>query len=138
MISFYAKIDFKRSVYIVKAARALDSIRPKLKLQIAKDCNKNVPMRHNLLRNSAIRSASMNNDYIRWDTPYAHFQHEGRVMIGEHSHSPWARHGEKKIYTNRKLTYRMGGAKWVERTSAERMDAWVNGAKKLFKKAFGG
>lgn len=138
MIGFDTHIDFKSSLYVVKAAKALDSIRPKLKLQIAKDCNKNVPMRHNLLRNSAIRSAAVNDAYIRWDTPYAHFQHEGRVMIGEHSHSPWARHGEKKVYTGKMLTYRQGGAKWIEKTSAERMDAWVKGAKALFKKAFGG
>lgn len=138
MISVSTKVNIDVNKQEVRAKKAIETIRPKVKLQIAKDCNKNVPMKNNHLRNSAIRSASINNDFIRWDTPYAHFQHEGKVMIGEKSHSPWARHGEKKIYNGKNLTYRMGGSKWVEKTMAERLDTWIRGAKKLFNSAFGG
>jgi len=137
MISVDVNVDFNSGKYKSKADSVLKSIKPKIKLQIAKDCNSNAPLKTNALRNSAIRSAAVNDDYIRWDTPYAHFQHEGRVMIGEHSHSPWAKHGEKKIYTGRMLTYTNGGSKWVEKTMGERLSAWVDGARALFKKAWG-
>lgn len=132
-------VNFDTGKYKNKAKSAMKSILPKLKLQIAKDCNANVPLGDTAhLRNSALRSAAVNDEFIRWDTPYAHFQHEGRVMIGEHSHNPWARHGEKKVYTNRNLTYRQGGAKWVDKTLNERRDTWIRGAQSLLKKAFGG
>lgn len=137
MISVSTKVDFDVNEQEERAKKAIEIIRPKLKLQIVKDCNKNVPMQNNHLRNSAIRSAAINDEFIRWDTPYAHFQHEGLVMVGEESHSPWARHGEKKIYNGKSLTYRMGGSKWVDKTMGERLDAWTRGAKALFKKAFG-
>lgn len=139
MINFKAKVDFRSNEYKERAEKAYEKLRPILKLQIAKDCNVNAPLGDSAhLRNSALRSAAVKDKYVRWDEPYAHFQHEGRVMIGKHSHSPWAKKYEKKIYTGRLLTYRQGGSKWIDKTMQERMSVWIRGAQALFKKYYGG
>ena len=59
------------------------------------------------------------------NVPYARFQAEGKVMIGVHSHSPWARKGEEKIVTNRNLKYHSGslrGAHPFKRMKADKRD----------------
>jgi hypothetical protein len=67
--------------------------------------------------------------------PYGRFLYEGKVMIGEKSRSPWAKKGEKKVVTDRKLTYSGGGqAHWLNAAKAADGDEWVN----LVKKTAGG
>lgn len=123
-MSIHVTVHFPVAAFTQKSRAAMQKCRPALKQQIIKDCNANVPLRHGFLRNSALRWASLANDLIVWDTPYAHFQYIGKVMIGEHSHSPWARKGERKIYTDRDMTYRQGGSRWIDKTISERMPAW--------------
>lgn len=123
-MSVHVTVRFDVAAFGKDIHEAIQKVRPQMKQQILDDCNANVPMKTGILRNSALRWVSMANDLIKWDTPYAHFQYIGKVMIGEKSHSPWARKFEKKIYTDRDLTYRKGGARWIEKTKAERMSAW--------------
>ena len=119
-----------------RGEEALNAIKPKMKQRLVRDFNANVPIKSGLLRNSVFMWLAMLDDVIIWDTPYAHFQHTGKVMIGENSHSPWARYHEKKIYTNRNLTYRQGGAHWVDKTFAQKRESWGKLGKSLFKKEF--
>ena len=63
------------------------------------------------------------------NVPYAQFQAGGKVMIGVYSHSPWARKGERKVVTNRNLTYHGGGlrgSKPFERMKADKRDSILN------------
>ena len=89
MIDTEVTVDFPVDSITARTKRCLRKIKPMIKLRIIKDCNANVPLKTGALRNSALRWAPLTNDYIVWDTPYAHFQHTGKVMIGETSHSPW-------------------------------------------------
>lgn len=130
------KIDIPVAQLGQKGERCLKKIKPKLKQRIVRDCNANVPIKTGLLRDSALATIALTDDYIIWNTPYAHFQHTGKVMIGEHSHSPFAQFGEKKIYTNRNLTYRQGGAGWVPKTAAAKAESWMKLGRSLFKKEF--
>ncbi len=60
---------------------------------------------------------------ITYHGPYAHFQHEGVVMVGRESGSPWAKSGEPKVMTERALTYHgapMRGPHWEKRMLADR------------------
>lgn len=41
--------------------------------------------------------------------PYARFQAEGKVMVGIHSRSAWAKRGERKVVVGKNLRYH-GGA----------------------------
>ena len=119
-----------------RGKEALKAIKPKMKQRIVRDCNLNAPFKHGDLQRSAIRWIPLLDDYIKWDTSYAHFQYIGKVMIGEDSHSPFAGKDEKKIYTNRYLTYRQGGSHWVTKTFAQKAPSWGKLGKTLFKKEF--
>lgn len=82
-------------------------------------CDPYVPMQTGHLKNSAEVGAN----YVKYLGPYARFQYGGRVMVGIRSGSPWARRGEKKVLTNRSLSYHGGGqrgAKWDKRMMAQR------------------
>ncbi len=63
---------------------------------------------------------------VQIGVPYAQFQAGGKVMIGVKSHSPWAKRGERKIVTSKKLTYHNGslrGSKPFERMKADKRDS---------------
>lgn len=60
------------------------------------------------------------------NVPYAQFQAGGKVMIGIHSNSPWARRGERKVLTNKNLIYHNGGlrgARPFERMKADKRES---------------
>lgn len=42
---------------------------------------------------------------VHYNSPYARFQHEGIVMVSKITGSPWARYGEGKVTTGRKLNH---------------------------------
>lgn len=130
------KVDIPVARLGAKGNECMKKILPKMKQRIVKDCNANAPLKTGALRNSAIRTLPLTEDMIIWDTPYAHFQHTGKVMIGEYTHSPFAQLHEKKVYTNRDLTYRQGGAQWVPKTMAAKGASWMKLGKSLFKKEF--
>lgn len=63
------------------------------------------------------------------NVPYAQFQAGGKVMIGVHSHSPWARRGERKIVIDKNLKYHSGalrGAHPFERMKADKGQTILN------------
>lgn len=63
------------------------------------------------------------------NVPYARFQAEGKVMIGSRSRRAWAMRGEKKIVTNKKLTYHnsaLRGAHPFERMKADKGQSILN------------
>lgn len=108
-----------------------------LKQAIAQSTNKYVPLgTSGSLRNSVMKDIGSTNPKLTWDTPYAHFQWYGKVMIGSKSHSPWAHHGETKIYTSRDLTYSQGGKDWINKAMDAFKSRWINVAKRSFKEHF--
>lgn len=73
------------------------------------------------LKNTAFVGAN----YVRYLGPYARFQYHGFVMVGVMTHSPWARRGEPKRVTGKRLTYSGGGQRgpdWDKRMLAQRGD----------------
>ena len=54
-----------------------------------------------------------NNYSIKYISPYAHYQHTGKAMVAQNG-SAWAKKGEKKHYSGKKLKYHTSGtgAKW--------------------------
>lgn len=49
-----------------------------------------------------------NNYSIKYISPYAHYQYTGKLMLAKNG-SSWARKGEKKHYTSKKLKYHTSG-----------------------------
>lgn len=63
--------------------------------------------------------------------PMGRFLYEGKVMIGEQSRSPWARAGEKKVVTDRPLTYGNPSAvpHWFDEAKKNHLQEWIDGVK---------
>lgn len=96
---------------------------------IAENLQKYVSLRSGTQSKSIPTASSYGSGKVIIDVPYAHFQAEGKVMIGSKSHSPWAKLGEKKIYTERTLTYHGGnirGAHPFERMKADKGQIILN------------
>ncbi len=75
------------------------------------------------------------------NVPYARFQAEGKVMIGIKSHSPWARKGERKIVTNKNLTYhseKLRGKHPFERMKADKGQSILNQTANYARRISGG
>ena len=53
------------------------------------------------------------NHEIKYTSPYAHYQYTGLAMVAQNG-SAWAKKGEKKHYSGKKLKYHTSGtgAKW--------------------------
>ena len=49
-----------------------------------------------------------NNYSIKYTSPYAHYQYTGKLMLAKNG-SSWAKKGEKKYYTSKKLKYHTSG-----------------------------
>lgn len=103
--------------------------------RVLEDCKPFMPLRTGSLQQ---RSQTENGGKkVVFPGPYGHFQYGGKVMIGEVSHSPWARKGEKKILTDRPLTYSQPQAidHWFDAAKAQYGEYWLAEVKK---KAGGG
>lgn len=48
------------------------------------------------------------NKTIKYTSPYSHYQYTGKLMLAKNG-SSWAKKGEKKYYTNKKLKYHTSG-----------------------------
>lgn len=66
---------------------------------------KYTPARNNILYKSATLGTTIGSGHIYYQSPYARFQYYGKVMVSSVTGSPYARHGESKVVTNRNLKY---------------------------------
>lgn len=67
--------------------------------------------------------------------PYGRFLYEGKVMVDPDTGSPWARHGARKVVTNKDLKYSKHAnpkatAKWFEVAKKKHVKEWVKTAQK--------
>ena len=63
--------------------------------------------------------------------PQGRFLYEGKVMVGERTRSAWAKLGEKKVVTNKNLTYSNGRqSHWFEAAEKADKEMWVRVTKK--------
>ena len=108
-----------------------------LKSEIVKDTEKFVPMQSGYLKNSITNSIQNDDDFIIYNTPYSRFLYYGYVMIGKITHHPWARRGETKVKTDKRLNFGkvhpMACSHWFERSKALYKDNWLKIAKKVYR-----
>ncbi len=84
-----------------------------------------VPMQTGILKNTR----DIEDDGVTYRGPYAQFQYYGKVMVGVRSRSAWAKPGERKVVTDKDLTYHgapMRGPLWDVRMWADRGRAILN------------
>lgn len=71
---------------------------------------------------------------VVWLGPYARFQYYGKVMVGIESRSAWAKKGERKVVTDKDLTYHGGGLRgsfWFQRAKEVYGDQVIEGARRI-------
>lgn len=65
-------------------------------------------------------------------SPSGRFLYEGKVMVGERSRSAWAKKGEKKVTTEKNLTYSNGRqSHWFEAAKNADEDSWIRVTKRI-------
>lgn len=81
------------------------------------------------LKGSGIRGTTLGSGKVIWNAPYARFLYYGKVMVGIESGSPWAKKGERKVKTNKNLTYNDApkrGSFWFERMKTDHLKDLLN------------
>ncbi len=97
---------------------------------------KYTPSRNNILSKAAVLGTKIGSGHIYYTSPYARYQYYGVLMVSSITGSPWARHGEKKVLTNRNLIYdktRHPQAQrlWFETMKTNHLKAIQNGAQRI-------
>lgn len=101
--------------------------------RVLTDSNAYAPKETNTLRASGIRYTKLGSGLVWWNQRYAHYQYEGRAMVGKYSRRAWANRGEPKVYNGKHLTYSqpMAQSKWFEAAKKKFLDSWIKGVKKI-------
>ncbi|MCM1316159.1 MAG: minor capsid protein [Muribaculaceae bacterium] len=63
------------------------------------------PMQTGMLQRNAITSIRIGTGKIAYNSPYAHYQYYGKLMVSSVTGSAWARYGESKVLTGIDLNY---------------------------------
>ena len=75
---------------------------------------------------------------VHYQSPYACYQHEGYLMVSRITGSPWARKGESKVVTGRKLNHSrsrhpLATSEWDRAMKAARMDDLTDAVQRYVK-----
>jgi hypothetical protein len=78
---------------------------------------------------------------VHYQSPYARFQHAGYLMVSRITGSPWAKSGESKVVTGKKLqhsTFRhpLATSEWDQAMKAARMGDLTNAVQRYVKGGF--
>lgn len=97
--------------------------------RVLRDSNAFAPEKEGDLVRSGITHTVPGRGEVVWNTPYAHYQYEGRVMVGRRSRSAWAKKHEPKDYTENRLKYnkKEARAKWFEEAKKKYLNEWKKG-----------
>ena len=118
-----------------------------LKNEIVKDCEPFVPMLSGALKNSPIASIGANDNYIVYQSLYAHYLYEGVMyadpVTGKGAFfSPnigfWSRPGVSKVKTSRSLHYSTAHhpkacSRWFEKGKNVYGKSWIEAARKVYR-----
>lgn len=68
--------------------------------------DKYVPYKTGHLSRDAVEEGA---NYVKYDSPYAHYMYEGILYVDPETKSSWARKGVKKVPTSKSLKYNTSG-----------------------------
>lgn len=73
---------------------------------------------------------------VHYLSPYANYQHKGILMVSRITGSPWARMGESKVTTGRKLKYNksrhpLATSEWDKAMKAARMSDFTGAVQRF-------
>lgn len=125
-----AYIQYNQS-YVNKFNNNLNKTQAFIDETVAKELSKYVSFKSGAQSLSIPLSTDYGSGVVSIAVPYARFQAYGKVMVGEQSHSPWAKKGEKKVVTNTDLKYHSGGIRGAfpfERMKADKKSSILSQA----------
>ena len=120
-MSFTLKMKPLKSIYSNLGLEEKGKVQQFLGKTVADNLKKYVSFKSGV-QESSVNSINGGKQVII-NVPYARFQAEGKAMIGVNSKSPWAKRGERKVVTGRKLTYHsniLRGSHPFERMKADK------------------
>ena len=131
------RIDINKAQILRKVDRAWEAALPKLSEQILSDCNEYCPHDDGTLIDSSALASEMDKGKLVWQTPYARYLYYGMLMVAPNG-SAWARSGEAKHLTNKKLVFHSARnlkatALWCEAAKRERRKDWERIARQFMK-----
>lgn len=90
-----------------------------------------VPARDMVLSRNVRIYVDVDEGIVHYLSPYAQYQFNGILMVSRLTGSPWARHGESKVKTNRHLVYSksrhpLATSHWDKAMKTARMDDYVS------------
>lgn len=139
-------LSVKSEVKLDYLTQKRTEIHKKLNEKIIQDCTPYVPMENGGLRKNVHTEGE---DYIVWNSPYAHYQYYGRVYspnipIYEKDENGnktviigwFSPPGKKKIPTDRYMGYKTAGTtnEWFNAAKRDHGQEWIEYAKSLYKK----
>lgn len=94
------------------------------------------PARNNILYKSPTLGTKIGSGRIYYLSPYARYQYYGKLMVSSITGSSYAAHGEKKVLTDKNLTYDttrhpQATSFWFEHMKAEKKEVILRGAAKI-------
>ena len=90
-----------------------------------------VPARNMVLSRNVRTYVEDGQGIVHYLSPYAHYQYEGILMVSRITGSPWAKRGESKVRTNRKLVHSkdrhpLATAHWDKAMKAARLRDYIS------------
>ncbi len=99
--------------------------------RVLEDCKAVMPfLNGNLQQRSKVLD---NGRRVVFEGPYARYLYGGKVMVDKDTGNPWARQGNKKILTDRKLTYSRAEATdhWFDTAKEQNGEYWIREVKRI-------
>lgn len=131
-----ANISLDRQVKNIQKAQLM------LDLQIMNDMKPYMPLVNGTFIQRTSAESTMiagTGEVVAGAAPFGRFLYRGKVMVGEHSGSPFAKKGERKVETGRELNFNKNAhpkvtPKWFEVAKSNHKKDWIA----LVNKAAGG
>lgn len=97
-----------------------------------------VPARNMILSKNVRTYVEGDKGIVHYLSPHARYQHEGFLMVSRITGSPWARRGESKVVTGRKLNHSgsrhpLATSEWEKAMKAAKLDAYVQAVQRYVK-----
>ena len=94
------------------------------------------PFLSGILEKAATLGTKIGSGEIRQITPYAKYLYYGKLMVSSITGSAWARHGEKKVLTDKDLNYNksahpLAGKMWFARMVSDHRSDILKDAQKV-------
>ena len=122
-------VDFNAIKVNKEFGYSFSKARKKVKSSIVRSCDPFMPFNKGGLTKSVVPSMSKDDAFLIWNSVYARFLYEGKVMVGINSRSAWANRGEQKVIIDKDISFRNNkadsGSHWFEKAKKKDKKNWI-------------